>query len=345
MIFEWPMMLWLLAVVPFLVAGYRLVLDRKRHIALSYAKWTMTAAEPPSKLKDTLPPTLFLVAVVALITALARPVAVIPVPSLQDNVILAIDVSNSMLADDLAPTRLAAAQTAARAFIEEQPLTTRIGVVAFAETALLIQRPTDNREDLLKAVDRLKPQEGTAVGGAILVGLQALFPKEAFELERAADADLRDEPDEPRPGEPPPPPPRAKVAPGSEDSSAIVLLTDGQATSGPDPIKAAELAADRGVRLFTIGIGTEQGAVVKVEGVSMRVNLDTETLKKIADMTLGRMFLAADAKDLTEVYRNLNTRLITEIKETEITAAFIALAALSILLGAVLSLVWFNRIL
>jgi Ca-activated chloride channel family protein len=345
MIFEWPMMLWLLAVVPFLVAGYRLVLDRKKQVALSYAKWTTAAAEPPSRLKQTLPPALFLVAVVALIAALARPVAVIPVPTLQDNVILAIDVSNSMLAEDLAPTRLAAAQTAARAFIEEQPLTTRIGVVAFAETALLIQRPTDNREDLMKAVDRLKPQEGTAVGGAILVGLQALFPKEAFELERAADPDMRDEPDEPRPGEPPPAPPRAKQAPGSEDSSAIVLLTDGQATSGPDPIKAAEIAADRGVRLFTIGIGTEQGAVVKVEGVSMRVNLDVETLRKIADITLGRMFLAADAKDLTEVYRNLNTRLITEIKETEITTAFIALAALSILLGAVLSLVWFNRIL
>jgi translation elongation factor EF-G len=139
--------------------------------------------------------------------------------------------------------------------------------------------------------------------------------------------------------------PKPKLAPGSEQSSAIILLTDGQATSGPDPIKAAQLAADRGVRLFTIGLGTDAGAVVKVEGVSMRVQLDVETLKKIADITLGRTFLAADSKDLSSVYRNLNTRLVTEIKETEITAAFIALAALAAMVGATLSFIWFNRVL
>ena len=235
MIFEWPLMLWILAIVPLLVAAYRIVVDRKRVAAMTYAKWNVAEATAPSRFKQSLPPTLFLVAIVALITALGRPIAVIPLPSLRDSVILAIDVSNSMLAEDLEPTRIAAAQKAAREFIEKQPLTTQIGIVAFAETALLIQRPTHSREDLLKAVDRLKPQEGTAVGGAILVGLQALFPKETFELERAIEPDMRDEPDEPTPSKPAPAP-KVKLAPGSESSSAIILLTDGQTTSGPDPI-------------------------------------------------------------------------------------------------------------
>jgi hypothetical protein len=181
MIFEWPIVLWLLLVVPLLIAGYRIVLERKEIASASFARWTTNTGTAAARWKQSLPPTLFLIAIVALITAMARPVAVISLPSLQDNVILAIDVSNSMMADDLQPTRLAAAQQAAKAFIDEQPLTTKIGIVAFAETALLIQRPTDSREDLMKAVDRLKAQEGTAVGGAILVGLQALFPKETFD--------------------------------------------------------------------------------------------------------------------------------------------------------------------
>jgi Ca-activated chloride channel homolog len=342
MIFEWPIVLWLLLVVPILIAGYRIVLERKEMAAASFARWTTNTGTTAVRWKQSLPPTLFLIAVVALITGMARPVAVISLPSLQDSVILAIDVSNSMMADDLQPTRLAAAQQAAKAFIDEQPLTTKIGVVAFAETALLIQRPTDNRDDLMKAVERLKAQDGTAVGGAILVGLQALFPKETFDVVQPApedDKSIDDRDMKPAPAE------RAKQAPGSESSSAIVLLTDGQTTSGPDPVKAAQVAADRGVRIYTIGLGTDKGAVVKVEGVSMRVQPDLETLKKVADTTLGRTFLAADTKDLTEVYRTLNSRLITEVKETEITAGFIALAALALLFSTALSLLWFNRIL
>lgn len=341
MIFEWPSVLWLMVAVPLLVIAYRVVLKRRASAASAYATWNVGAQQPRSRLKQTLPPALFLFAIVALVAAMARPVAVIAVPSLRDSVILAIDVSNSMLAEDLAPTRLSAAQNAARAFIERQPMTTQIGIVAFAETALLIQRPTHSREDLLKAVDRLKPQKGTAVGGAILVSLQALFPKEVFEIEPTPAAD------EPKAAQPnkDAPAPKPKMAPGSEGSSAIILLSDGQATSGPDPLAAARLAAERGVRVFTIGIGTDAGAVVKLDGVSVRVKIDLESLKKIADLTLARTFLAADSKDLTEVYKNLNTRLITEVKETEITAAFIALAALAAMLGAGLSITWFNRVL
>jgi Ca-activated chloride channel family protein len=342
MIFEWPQALWLLAVVPILAAGYRILRERQALKAAAYAQWGGASAALPSRLRRVLPPTLYLVAIVALITAMARPVAVIALPSLRETVILAIDVSNSMLAEDVEPTRLEAAQAAAREFIDRQPLASQIGIVAFAETALLIQRPTDNRAELMKAIDRLKPQDGTAVGGAILVALQALFPKETLELELAQDGERRDAPDD---GADAPPPPEPKSTPGSETSSAIVLLTDGQTTSGPDPLQAAQLAADRGVRVFTVGLGTASGAVVKAKGISMRVQLDEETLKKVADLTLGRYFLAGDGEALSEVYRELSTRLVTDVKETEIAAVFVALAAAAALTAAALSLLWFNRVL
>lgn len=350
MIFEWPVALWALLMVPGLIAAYVVVHRRRRQAALAYARWrTGDSGTPPSRLKTLTPPALFLVAVVALIVAAARPVAVISMMSLRDTVILAIDVSNSMLAADLEPTRLDAAKAAAREFIAEQPRTTLIGLVAFAGTALPIQRPTRERADLFKAIDRLQTQEGTALGSAILVSLQTLFPKELFETDPTADQpDAAALPDVDAAGSaagPPPAPPVEKRAPGSETSAAIVLLSDGQATTGADPLEAAQRAADRGVRVFTVGIGTEEGEVVKFGGVSMRVQLDESTLKKIADATLGRYFLAKSAEDLSEIYRDLNTRFVSETRETEVGALFVALAATAALLAATLSMLWFNRIL
>jgi Ca-activated chloride channel family protein len=351
MIFEWPVALWALLIVPGLVAAYVVVHRRRRQAVLAYARWrTGDAGAPASRIKTLVPPALFLVAVVALIGAAARPVAVISMMSLRDTVILAIDVSNSMMAADLEPTRLEAAKAAARAFIAEQPRTTLIGLVAFAGTALPVQRPTRERADLFKAIDRLQTQEGTALGSAILVSLQTLFPKELFETDPTADQpDAAALPDgrarQSEVGPPPAPPPAEKRAPGSETSAAIVLLSDGQATTGADPLEAAQRAADRGVRVFTVGIGTEQGEVVKFGGVSMRVQLDEDTLKKIADATLGRYFMAKSAEDLSEIYRDLNTRFVTETRETEVGALFVALAATAALLAATLSMLWFNRIL
>ncbi|MSO99000.1 MAG: VWA domain-containing protein [Rhodospirillaceae bacterium] len=345
MIFEWPWMLWALLIVPALATVYHVLQKRKRQAALQYARWAAGEVLAASRFKRNLPPILYLLALTLLIGAMARPVAVLTLPSFRDVVILAIDVSNSMLADDLEPNRLAAAQKAAREFIEEQPSTTQIGIVAFAETALTIQRPTLNREDLLKAVDRLKPQEGTAVGGAILTGLQTLFPKETFELQRKQDNAQDNELGRPLPEKAQPTPEKQPVEPGPETSAAIILLTDGQATGGPDPLKAAQLAADRGVRVFTVGIGTEPGAVVKFKGVSMRTKLDEETLKKIADVTLARYFLANNAEDLREVYRELNMRLVSVTRETEVSAIFVAVAAAAAFLAAAMSVTWFNRIL
>jgi Ca-activated chloride channel family protein len=342
--FEWPILLWALLLVPVLALGYIAMERRRRRVALTTARWSRNApAALIPLMRRILPPALYFVALTLLIAATARPVAVVSLPSLRDVIILAIDVSNSMRADDVAPTRLAAAQEAAREFIEEQPATTQIGVVAFAETALAVQRPTTNREDLLKAIDRLKPQAGTAVGGAILVSLQALFPKEIFEV-KAPEEEEREAGDgslssQPEPASPP------TVPPGSEKSAAIVLLSDGAATSGPNPVAAAQVAADRGVRVFTVGLGTEEGAVVKLEGVSMRVQLEEEVLKEIADVTLARYFTADNAEDLRAIYRDVSTRLVTETRETEVGAAFVGTAALLALLAAALSVLWFNRIL
>jgi Ca-activated chloride channel family protein len=337
------MVLWALAVVPLLAFGYLRLLAHKRRAAERYAAWM-----PPGRqtaragVRDHLPAALLLLAIIALIGAMARPNAVLTLPSRRDTVILAIDISGSMKATDIQPTRLAAAQAAAKDFIARQPKTTQIGIVAFAGTALVVQRPTTNREDLLEAVDRLQIQEGTTVGGAILVSLQTLFPKEEIELvgplEKAERA--KDRPQADVQG----PPPKLTATPGSETAAAIVLLTDGQATAAPDPLAAARLAADHGVRVFTVGVGTAKGEVVKERGISMRVQLDEDSLKKIADITRARYFLAGSAADLKQIYRDLNARLVTETREIEISAFFVAFAAVSALLGAALSLLWFHRI-
>ncbi len=341
MIFVWPMVLWALAVVPLLIAGYLFLVNRKRRTAARYAAWMPNRDDAPraNRIAEHVPAVLLLLSIVALIGAMARPNAVLTLPSRRDVVILAIDVSGSMKATDMAPTRLAAAQAAAKDFINRQPKDTQIGIVAFANTALVVQRPTLSREDLLEAVGRLQPQDGTTVGGAIIVSLQTLFPKEEIEL-----LDPRDKKERDQVMGPPKDPPKAPVAPGSEQSAAIVLLTDGQATAAPDPLEAAKLAAEHGVRVFTVGLGTTKGEVVKEHGISMRVQLDEDTLKKIADITRARYFLASTETDLRQIYRDLNARLVTETKEIEVSAFFVAFAAVSALLGAALSLLWFHRI-
>jgi Ca-activated chloride channel family protein len=285
-----------------------------------------------------------------MVVAMARPAAIISLPSNHETVILAIDVSGSMRATDVEPNRLAAAQAAARAFVEEQPRSTRVGVVAFAATALVVQHPTQNREDILAAIERLQLQRGTAIGSGIIVSLGTIFPDEGITLESvgtggetrrksaavAIDQTAKAGPDKA---------PFKPVPAGSYTSAAIILLTDGQRTTGPDPVEAARIAADRGIRVFTVGIGTPDGEIMGFEGWRMRVRLDEETLKTIANMTHAQYFYAGNAADLKKVYQALNSRFVLEKKETEVTALFSAVAALLALLSALLSLAWFNRIL
>ena len=348
MTFVWPHALWLLLAVPLLVVTYILVLRRKQRLAVRYANLSMLkdSLGASQSFRRHLPPTLFLLAIVAMIVAIARPAAVVTMPSQQQTIVLAIDVSGSMRATDVQPNRLVAAQAAARTFIEEQPRTTRIGVVAFAATALVVQHPTQNRNDALGAIDRLHLQRGTAIGSGIVVSLATIFPGAGITLDSLG-GDKRQK------AAAYPPDDRAKadkadvkpVAPGSFGPAAIILLTDGQRTTGPDPFEAAKLAADRGVRVFTVGMGTPDGEVMGFEGWRMRVRLDEDTLKGVSNITRGQYFYAGDAAELKKVYRSLNSRFVLEKKEMEITAAFAALAALLATISAMLSLLWFNRIL
>ncbi|MGH8796199.1 MAG: VWA domain-containing protein, partial [Caldimonas sp.] len=285
------------------------------------------------------PPALLLLAIAALLLAAARPAAVIALPSQSQVIILAMDVSGSMRATDVQPNRLVASQEAAKAFIAELPRSVRIGVVAFAGTAAVVQAPTLSRDDVNASIDRFQLQRATAIGSGIVLSLATIFPDAGIDL--AQITGQRNMP--PAPGDKPKPP-FTPVPPGSYNSAAIILLTDGQRTTGPDPIEAAKMAADRGVRVYTVGIGTKDGETIAFEGWSMRVRLDEDTLKSIADMTRADYFYAGTAEDLKKVYQGLSSRLVVEKKETEISALFAAFGALLVVVSAGLSVWWFGRV-
>ena len=347
MTFLWPQMLWLLLLAPITVGVYILLLRRKKKAALRYASLSLVkdALNAGQRFRRHVPPLLFLIALTLMLVAIARPAAVVTLPSQHETVILSMDVSGSMRATDVAPNRLAAAQEAARAFVAELPRTTRLGVVSFAATAAVVQSPTHSREDIVAAIERFTLQRGTAVGSGILVALKMIFPDVEFDLRssnprpnvsRSAPLDSSRAPDKAAP---------KPVAPGSYAAAVIILLTDGQTTTGPDPIEAARMAADRGVRVYTVGIGTTSGEIIGAEGWSMRVRLDEESLKTIANLTQAEYFYAGTASDLRKIYQHLNTRIFLEEKETEITALFAAAAAIIAFVSALLSMLWFNRIL
>jgi len=344
-------MLWLLAAVPLAIAAYIVVLRRRHKLALRYASLSMVkeAQGKAGRIRRHIPPFLFLIALTLMIMAIARPAAVVTLPSQHETVILALDISGSMRAADVQPSRIAAAQAAAKSFIAEQPHSTRVGIVTFAATASVVQPPTQNREDLVAAIDRLQLQRGTAVGSGILVSLKTIFPDVEFDLrasnprgDAARDSKRGISLDQPKASDKAADKP---VPPGSYASAVIILLTDGQTTTGPDPIESARIAADRGVRIYTVGIGTPNGEILGSEGWSMRVRLDEEALKQIANVTRGDYFYAGTATELKKIYEGMNTRMVLETKEMEISSLFSAVAAALAVVAALLSMLWFNRIL
>jgi Ca-activated chloride channel family protein len=288
---------------------------------------------------------MLLAALAAAILAIARPSAVITLPSQQRTIIMAIDVSLSMRASDVQPNRLAAAQAAAQAFIEELPSDLRVGIVSFAGTALLIQKPTQNKDDLLAAIERLQLDRHTAIGSGIVMSLATLFPDDGIDLESLVLGSRQswrlNRPPEPKAVEKKALKP---VPPGSNASAAIVLLTDGRRTTGPDPLDAARMAADRGIRVFTVGFGSPAGGQAMMDGYSIYMAFDEATLKAIAQLTEAEYFHAASADELKKVYQALSAKFVLAKEEREVSALAVALAAALALAAAALSLLWFNRV-
>lgn len=349
--FLWPDLLWVLLAIPVLVAAYLYALRRKKRSAVHYASLMLVrdAIGRRQALRRHLPPLLFLLAIVTAILAIARPMATVTLPSEYMTLILAMDVSRSMQAGDVAPTRITAAQAAVKNFVDDLPHNVRMGIVTFAGTATVVQTPTENRDDLNAAISRFQLQRATATGSGLLLSLAQLLPDAGIDLESAVfdsafsrygggPASL----DRPRKAE------KAKkdftpVPPGSYTSGAIILLSDGRRTTGPDPLEAAKLAADRGVRVYTVGFGTKEGGLIGGEEWSFYVRLDEETLKAVAAITGAEYFYAGTADDLRKVYQNLTLKFGLERKETEISALFSAATALLMVIAAGLSLLWFHR--
>ena len=347
MTFQWPLMLWLLLFVPALVGLYVLILRRKKRAAVRYASLGLIreALGLGNRLRRHVPPALFLLALALMLFASARPVTTISLPTQQETIILVMDVSGSMRATDVQPNRIQAAQAAAKAFVADLPSRTKVGIVSFAATASVVQAPTLSREDLLAAIDRFQLQRGTAIGSGLIVALATLFPDAGIDISQLLYGQSKQDESHAPIGQSGKPKEEFKpVPPGSNGSAALILLTDGQRTAGPDSLQAAKMVADRGVRVFTVGVGTKEGETIGFEGWSMRVRLDEETLKRIAEMTLGEYFYAGTAVDLKKIYQSLNARIAFEKKQTEVSALFAVLAALFATVAAVLSLWWHGRV-
>ena len=343
MTFLWSEALWLLSAVPLLSAAYVYVL---RHRVKATARYTgMTWYRPSDALmhavKNRLPACLLLIALIAMIIAIARPVATVTLPATFSTVVLALDVSASMRATDVKPTRLGAAQAAARSFVNDQPQGTRIGVVSFAENAAVLQRPTSDKTEVLSALDHLEMQRGTAVGKAVMASLKTIFPDEKLIDDPAntvkAGADIR--PELALRSE------KGAALGQPDNSSAIVLVSDGEDTADSHVTAALHLAAERGVRIFTVGIGTLDGEIVTFEGWRSRVRLDEKMLQSMAAATGGEYFHAESAADLTKIYRSLSSRSVYERQDTEVTVLFVAAGASLLALSALLSLAFAQRIL
>ena len=319
----WPGALLLLALLPVIVAAYIWAQRRRRRFTVRYSSLALVRAALPqySRLRRHLPFALFLVALASLMVALARPVATVSVPAGRTTIILAIDVSRSMRATDIPPSRIEAAAAAARSFIRSQQSNTEIGIVAFAGFAELIQPPTTDQEALERAIRSLTLGRGTAVGSGILESLDVIGNISPIPSAGNGSAAV------------------AGALGGSFAPAIIVLLTDGVSTTGPLPQDAAQQAVDRGIRIYTIGFGTEDGGI-QFGGGNFRRGIDEETLQQVAEMTNGAYYVAESAGELQQVFSELPASFTTRTETTEISVLFTALGAILAALAIGLALLW-----
>jgi len=322
--------------LPVLPALYLWLLHRRKKAALVWSSLRVVReAQPGHAWRRHVPPALIFTALALLLFATARPSATVPLPWAQSTVLLAIDISRSMRVDDVKPTRMVAAQDAAKAFLAQVPKHVEVGLVTFAGSAQVAQRATIDRPSVVAAIDAIQMQLGTAVGNAIVVSLAELFPDHGIDIGEMTF------------GERTPRVPAKEiqpVPPGSYESAVIILLTDGRRTTGVDTLEAAKMAANRGVRIVVIGLGTPDGHTAMGDGMAMYLQLDEPTLKHVAQMTGGEYHHAATAEALRGVYEKLGSRLQVSKRDTELTGVLALVAAVVVTIGAGLSLGWFGRI-
>lgn len=321
MTFRSPWMLVLLAVVPAMVWAY--VKSRRRGApraaTLAEQGLVATAASSKMRIRRHVPFALFALALTVLLVGMARPMTSVTTPRREGTVILAMDVSNSMKADDVKPTRIDASRAAAKAFVERQPPEVKVGVVAFGDGAVIVQTPTSEHADVMKAIDRLSVAGGTSLGQGLVSALSAIAGKPVTIDAEALASDS------------------AQVDIGYFGSATILLLSDGEETNQPDPISVAEVASVAGVRIHTIGIGTEAGAVVQIEGFSVATALDSELLEQVAEITDGTYHQGEDAAALSEVSKTIDLRFKLVSEHTEVTGLFSAAGIVLLFAGALLS--------
>ena len=350
--FSWPTFLLLLAAIPLIVAAYALVLRRRRRFAVHYSSLSLIQQAMPGRLRwrRHVPFALMVLAITLLILALARPFADVTVASNRTTVMLALDVSWSMCADDVSPNRLSVAQEATERFIDSQEPGTRVGIVAFAGMAQVVVPPTTDREELSEAVANLTTGMGTAVGSAIARSLDALaevnpeIPPVSVYMARddnASDLGLDE----------------------NLQPDVIVLLTDGASNRGVRPLIAAHAARDRGVRVYTVGFGTSGRAVLRctpeqlgggeLPGRLRRAGFgnfgggfgnflmpDEWTLSRIADITSAEYYVAEGADELLEVFSTIPVQIEKQEVRTEMSAVLTGVSALLALAAVALGLRW-----
>ncbi len=335
-------MLWAIALVPLLWVGHRLLLRRQQRATERFAEkrlFEQLIVSPPAW-QRTLPVACYLLGILFLAVGLARPVAAVPLPVNRAAVVIAIDTSKSMIATDVSPTRLEAARRGAREFIGIVPRSTKIGIVAFSEYGTVLLPPTTDRTALFEAVERLQPQSATSVGSGILEAVRVLPGRARLLGERLERLSRQGS------GRPSPPPAPTEPLPSLDEivPAAILIFSDGVDNFGPDPFEAAALARDGKVRIFTIGMGTPGGTVMRIEGQLVLVPFDSSGLERIAQITDGRYFPSAGEEELRRVYRQLGRIIGWERTRMEVSFLLAGAAGLVMLTGGALSLLWFRRV-
>jgi Ca-activated chloride channel homolog len=334
MSFIWPAMLWSLLTIPLFVLLYRRMQQRRKQYAARYGSLGLVQQANGREVgsRRHIPALLFLIGLTILLVALARPQMVIGLPKVNGIVILAFDVSGSMSADDFEPTRMEAAKAVARDFVARQPSAVQIGVVAFSDSGFSTQLPTNDQAAIIAAIDRLQPQRGTSLANGIIVSLNTIAnvtgqdPIVGFNNSESSTT-------QPTP-----------VPKSADNSAVIVLLTDGENNMDPDPLAAAQFAADRGVPIHTIAIGSVEGVNLTVNGFTVHTKVDEAMLQQISKMTDGLYFNAKTEEDLRTIYKSIEPGFKVNKEETEVTAVFAGLSILVLLVGGMLSLLWFSHV-